>query len=85
MLLLIIRIYLVKGLVIPNLDPSLWPLEDMVTSSQNDELVRPFSMEEIQVALFQVEKNKTAGHDGFPMEFFQVLLGVHQTGHNGSF
>jgi hypothetical protein len=32
-----------------------------------------------------VEKNKTAGHDGFPMEFFQVLLGFHQTGHNGSF
>jgi hypothetical protein len=68
-----------------HLDPSLCPLEDMVTSSENDELVRPFSMEKIQVALFQVEKNKTTWHDGFPMEFFQVLLGVHQTGHNGSF
>jgi hypothetical protein len=54
-----------------NLD--LWPMDDTVTKGENEELVRPFSEEEVGAALFQMEKNKVAGPDGFPIEFFKTF------------
>lgn len=38
--------------------------------NDNEFLVRPFSEEEIKEALFQMEKNKAAGPDSMPIEFF---------------
>jgi hypothetical protein len=54
------------------LDSSLWPLEENVSEEENEELVIPFLVEEIHYALFQMEKNKATGPDGFPIEFYQT-------------
>jgi hypothetical protein len=55
-----------------DVDPSLWPEESMVNTQENYDLTKPFSEEEIKFALFQMDKNKAAGPDGLPVEFFQV-------------
>jgi hypothetical protein len=54
------------------MDQDLWPIEDRVTTNENDALTGEFTEEEIKSALFQMEKNKATGPDGFPIEFFQV-------------
>jgi hypothetical protein len=53
------------------LDPDLWSAEEKVTEQENEELTKPFLEEEIRDALFQMERNKAAGPDGLPIEFFQ--------------
>jgi hypothetical protein len=63
------------------LDPSLWSLDDKVTLSENEESIKPFSMEEIQVALFQMEKNKVAGPDGF---IKHDILGLFEEFHDNA-
>jgi hypothetical protein len=55
-----------------DVDPSLWSAENKVTEQENVELIKPFSEEEIKFAIFQMDKNKAAGPDGLPIEFFQV-------------
>jgi hypothetical protein len=55
-----------------DIDPSLWPQEGKVNVQKNYDLTKPFSEEEIKYALFQMDKNKAAGPDGLPVEFFQV-------------
>jgi hypothetical protein len=50
----------------------LWSEEDKVTNIGNDELTKPFLEDELKEALFQIERNKAAGLDGFPIEFYQV-------------
>jgi hypothetical protein len=42
----------------------------MVTEEENRMLTRPFFEEEVKKALFQMEKNKVAMHDGVPIEFY---------------
>jgi mannosylglycoprotein endo-beta-mannosidase len=37
----------------------------------NSELDKPFTEEETNEVVFQMEKNKAAGADDFPIEFFQ--------------
>jgi hypothetical protein len=49
----------------------LWPIMDRGTDQENDDLIKPFLEEEINFALFQMEKNKVAGPDGMPIEFYQ--------------
>jgi hypothetical protein len=53
------------------INPNMWPLAEMVTDEESDELIKPFSEEEIKKALFQMEKNKAAGPNGYPIEFYQ--------------
>lgn len=53
------------------LDPNLWAPHEKVSADENDELTKPFSEEEVKGALFQMEKNKAAGPDKVPIEFFQ--------------
>jgi hypothetical protein len=53
------------------LDHELWPEGDKVNTQENVELVQPFTEEEVKSALDQMEKNKAAGPDSFPIEFFQ--------------
>jgi len=53
------------------LDPALWEEEDKVDEAENNTLCPPFSEEEIKYALFQMEKNKAAGPDKIPIEFYQ--------------
>jgi hypothetical protein len=53
------------------LEPSLWGPGESVTNQENEELSKPFHEDEIKEALYQMEKNKVAGPDGFPIEFYQ--------------
>ena len=42
-----------------------------VSPSENEFLTAPFTIEEVKEAIFQMEKNKAPGPDGFPAEFYQ--------------
>jgi hypothetical protein len=53
-------------------DHNLWSEESKVSEQENLELTKPFSEEEIKFAHFEMDKNKAAGPDGLPIEFFQV-------------
>ena len=50
---------------------NLWDEGELVSDADNAYLTGPFSEEEIKFALFRMEKNKAAGPDSFPVEFFQ--------------
>jgi hypothetical protein len=39
---------------------------EQLSQQENDLLTRPFTMEEVQEAIFQMEHNKAPGPDGFP-------------------
>jgi hypothetical protein len=54
------------------IDPSLWNQEEKVTERDNEWSGRPFIEEEVKYALFQMERNKAAGPDKIPVNFFQI-------------
>ena len=53
------------------IDPDLWEDWEKVTNDENEELIKPFTEEEVKNALFQMKKNKAAGPDSIPVEFYQ--------------
>jgi hypothetical protein len=53
------------------IESDMWGMDDMVTQEENIVLISPFSEEEVQKALFQMEKNKAVDPDGIPIEFYQ--------------
>lgn len=57
-------------------DPDLWKPHENITTQDNEVLCKPFSEEEIKVALFQMKTNKAAGPDSIPIEFYQVCWDV---------
>jgi hypothetical protein len=69
-------------------------VDDIVQVSQeeNELLVRPFTMEEVREAIFQMKHNKELGPDGFPAEFYQAcweiikedLMELFQEFHSGN-
>ena len=58
------------GNVFP-LSEDLWDPNEKVYEEDNTTLIKPFSESEIKNALFQMEKNKAAGPDKIPIEFYQ--------------
>jgi hypothetical protein len=48
-------------------------VENGITQEEADELIKPFSMEEIKSAVFQMEHNKAPRPDGFMAEFYQYF------------
>jgi hypothetical protein len=54
-----------------NVEQDLWPHDEKVKDEENAEVIGPFLEEEVKRALFQMERNKVAGPDGLPVEFFQ--------------
>lgn len=54
------------------LDKSLWEGAFHSSDSDNDLLCKPFSEAEIWMALSKMEKNKAAGPDSVPIEFYQT-------------
>lgn len=46
-------------------------LQPKVTGSMNSDLLKPYTKEEIQQALFQMQPMKVPGPDGMPPVFFQ--------------
>jgi len=63
------------GNILP-IDPNLWLDDEKVTKEDNLLLTQPFSESEIKYALFQMEKNKAAGPDKIPIEFYQCCWEV---------
>jgi hypothetical protein len=53
------------------LDPTLWEVTPRISGEENAVLCKPFSEAEIKEALGQMEKNKAAGPDKIPIEFYQ--------------
>jgi len=53
------------------LSEDLWDPNEKVYEEDNTTLIKPFSESEIKNALFQMEKNKAAGPDKIPIEFYQ--------------
>jgi hypothetical protein len=45
---------------------------EQVSHEENELLTRPFSMDEVQDAIFQMKHNKASGLDGFSTEFYQA-------------
>jgi hypothetical protein len=58
------------------LDDSIRGDISQVSVEENQRLTDRFSEEEVKAALFQMEKNKASGPDGFPAEFWQVFWDV---------
>lgn len=50
--------------------------ENKLTKKQTQELETPFTLEELEIAVFQTHKNKANGPDGIPFEFYQELFPV---------
>jgi hypothetical protein len=53
------------------MDPEIWQNNPRVSVSDNELLCKPFSEQEIKNALDQMKKNKAAGPDKIPIEFYQ--------------
>jgi hypothetical protein len=53
------------------IDPSLWEGIPMVSDEENSWLCRPFTEKEIKEALDLMKRNKAAGPDKIPIEFYQ--------------
>ena len=58
------------------LDPDLWSENEKVCEEENVDLIMPFTEHEVKTALFQMEKNKAAGPDRIPIEFYQCCWNI---------
>jgi hypothetical protein len=47
-----------------------------VPNIENVILIAPFTMDEVRKAVFQMDRNKAPGPDGFPAKFYQTFLKV---------
>jgi hypothetical protein len=54
------------------LDESVWHTDEKLNDSDRERLCRRFTMEEVKDVIDQMEKNKAAGPDGIPIEFYQA-------------
>jgi hypothetical protein len=54
------------------LDESVWHTDEKLNDSDRERLGRRFTMEEVKDVIDQMEKNKAAGPDGIPIEFYQA-------------
>jgi hypothetical protein len=63
-----------------------------VSHEKNELVVKPFTVDEVREAIFQMDHNKAPGPDGFPTEFYQAcweiikddLMELFQDFHNGN-
>jgi len=58
------------------IDPNLWSDDEKVSELENNLLTQPFTEAEVKHALFQMEKNKAAGPDKIPIEFYQCCWDI---------
>lgn len=59
-----------------HINDSIWAECEQVSAEDNIWLCNPFSENEIKNALFQMEKNKGAGPDKIPIEFYQTCWDI---------
>ena len=53
------------------LDPEIWGDNERLDEADNLILTRPFSEEEVKIALFSMNSNRAPGPDNIPAEFYQ--------------
>jgi hypothetical protein len=54
-----------------DLDPDCWKHEEKVIEEENEALTKPFSLEELRVAISTMEINTAPGPDHIHVEFYQ--------------
>lgn len=59
-----------------HLDNNIWEGAAVLSETDNQQLCKPFSESEIWDALVPMEKNKAAGPDNFPIEFYQACWSI---------
>lgn len=62
-----------------HIDSNVWAELELVSDEDNQLLCSPFSEIETKEALFQMERNKAAGPDKIPIEFYQVCWEIVKT------
>ena len=55
------------------LESDMWPVDQRLSGDENEWLVRPFSLEELDFALKEMKNNTAPGPDGFSVEFFKTF------------
>lgn len=55
-----------------HLEPGMWSSDQQLSSEENEWLV-PFSLEELDFALKEMKNNTALGPDGFSVEFFKTF------------
>ena len=48
-----------------------WPEAQKITPEENEELTKPFSMEELEAVVKDMKNGTAPGPDGFSVEFFK--------------
>lgn len=59
-----------------SLSPDLWAAHEVLNDQDNEDLTRPFQMDELKDALFSMKPNKAPGPDNIPIEFFQATWDI---------
>jgi hypothetical protein len=52
-------------------DANMWKPHEKLTEEDNLVLARPFTLEEVKIALFSMAPNKAPRSDNIPIEFYQ--------------
>jgi len=63
------KLYTIEGTI--GMERVLDTIPSKVTAEMNSQLLRPYTKEEVKVALFHMFPTKAPGPDGFPAHFFQ--------------
>ena len=58
------------GNLVP-IDSDMWEAHENLSAQDNEDLCRPFTMEEVKEALFSMDINRAPGPDQIPVEFYQ--------------
>lgn len=56
-----------------HLDQNFWSSSQRLDQANNDQLVRPFSLEELDTTMKEMKNNTAPGPDGFSVEFFKAF------------
>jgi hypothetical protein len=48
-----------------------WRVRGRLTQEDNDEILKPFSVEEVKKAIFEMKEESALGPDGFSMCFYK--------------
>jgi exonuclease III len=54
-----------------SLDPGAWGVEDRVSTQENEEVMRTYSQEELDILVQEMKSDTAPGPDGLPVQFFK--------------